>query len=92
MGSRDHVPNPTAQEVRPTTSWHKLRKRVHLLCFVAFLALPFLNVVRFDIPRERFHVFGYELWINEFAIIVFAIMFLMLLVVAASIFYGRLFC
>src|ERR1039458_3489386 len=92
MGSRDHVPNETGQEARPTTSWHKLRKRVHLLCFLAFLALPFLNVVRFDIPKERFYFAGYELWINEFAIIFFAMMFLMFLVVAASVFYGRLYC
>ena len=63
-------------------SWHKLRKRIHLLCFVIFLALPFLNVVRFDIPKERFYFAGYELWINEFAIIFFAMMFLMFLVVA----------
>ena len=92
MGSRDHVPNETGQEARPTTSWHKLRKRIHLLCFLVFLALPFLNVVRFDIPKERFYFAGYELWINEFAIIFFAMMFLMFLVVAASVFYGRLFC
>ena len=41
-----------------------------------FLALPFLNVVRFDIPRQRFYFAGVELWINEFAIIFFALMFL----------------
>lgn len=73
-------------------NWHRLRKRVHLLCFLAFLALPFLNVVRFDIPKERFYFAGYELWINEFAIIFFAMMFLMFLVVASSVFYGRVYC
>ena len=31
-------------------SWHKLRKRIHLFCFLAFFALPFFNIVRFDIP------------------------------------------
>ena len=78
--------------VSVSLSWHKLRKRIHLLCFVAFLALPFLNVVRFDIPKERFYFAGYELWISEFAIIFFALMFLMFLVVASSVFYGRVFC
>ena len=73
-------------------SWHKLRKRVHLACFLAFLALPFLNLVRFDIPRQRFYFAGYELWISEFAIIFFALMFLMFLVVASSVFYGRIYC
>jgi cytochrome c oxidase accessory protein FixG len=73
-------------------NWHRIRKRVHLACFLAFLALPFLNVVRFDIPRQRFYFFGYELWINEFSIIFFALMFLMFLVVASSVFYGRVYC
>ncbi|MEO8595804.1 MAG: 4Fe-4S dicluster domain-containing protein [Candidatus Solibacter sp.] len=73
-------------------NWHKLRKRIHLLCFLAFLALPFLNIVRFDIPKQRFYFAGYELWINEFAIIFFAMMFLMFLVVASSVFYGRVYC
>src|SRR3954470_9504738 len=73
-------------------NWHKLRKRIHILCFLIFLALPFLNLVRFDIPKERFYFAGYELWINEFAIIFFVLMFLMFLVVASSVFYGRIYC
>jgi cytochrome c oxidase accessory protein FixG len=75
-----------------TRSWHSLRKTIHLLCFLAFLILPFCNVVRFDIPRQRFYFAGYELWINEFAIVFFALMFLMFLVVASSVFYGRVYC
>jgi len=77
---------------RSFRSWHYLRKRIHLLCFAAFLALPFLNLIRFDIPRERFYFVGYELWISEFGIIFLALMFLMFLVVASSVFYGRVFC
>ena len=73
-------------------SWHHLRKRVHLICTLLFVALPFLNVIRFDIPRQRFYFFGYDLWINEFAIIFFALMFLMFLVIAMSVFYGRVYC
>src|SRR4051794_2912474 len=73
-------------------SWHQLRKRIHLGCFLVFLALPFLNVIRFDIPRQRFYFFGYELWINEFGIVFFAMMFLMFLVIAASVLYGRVYC
>src|SRR4051812_5505284 len=72
--------------------WHRIRKRVHLACTVLFVALPFLNVMRFDIPRQRFYFFGFELWINEFAIVLFALMFLMFLVVASSVFYGRVYC
>ena len=48
--------------------------------------------MRFDIPRQRFYFAGYELWISEFAIIFFALMFLMFLVVVSSVFYGRVYC
>ncbi|MBS1858020.1 MAG: 4Fe-4S binding protein [Acidobacteria bacterium] len=74
------------------TTWHKLRKRIHLLCVLIFIALPFFNFMRFDIPRERFYFFGKELWINEFAIIFFALMFLMFVIVLSSVFYGRIYC
>jgi polyferredoxin len=74
------------------TNYQRLRKTVHLLCFLAFLAVPFLNLMRFDIPRQRFYFAGYELWINEFGIIFFALMFLMFLVVVSSMFYGRIYC
>jgi len=73
-------------------NWHRLRKRVHLLCFAIFLALPFLNVVRFDIPRERFYFAGQELWIGEFVVVFFTLMFLLFLVIAFSVFYGRVYC
>lgn len=73
-------------------SWHRLRKAVHLACFLLFLSLPFLNVVRFDIPRQRFYFAGRELWINEFGIVFFALMFLMFVVVVSSVFYGRVYC
>lgn len=76
----------------PSSSWHRLRKKIHLICFLVFLALPFLDVIRADIPRQRFYFFGNELWINEFAIIFFAMMFLMFLVIASSVLYGRVYC
>jgi cytochrome c oxidase accessory protein FixG len=75
-----------------TRSWHQIRKFVHLFCFLAFVALPFFNLVRFDIPRQRFYFAGYELWINEFAIVFFALMFLMFVVIVSSVFYGRVYC
>ena len=38
--------------------------------------------MRFDIPRQRFYFFGHELWISEFGIVFFSMMFLMFLVAA----------
>jgi cytochrome c oxidase accessory protein FixG len=72
--------------------YHRKRKLIQLGCFLIFLALPFFNVMRFDIPRQRFYFAGYELWINEFAIIFFSLLFLLYVVAAASMLYGRVYC
>lgn len=76
----------------PKYNWHRLRRIIHVLCVLVFVSLPFFNVVRFDIPRERFYFAGFELWINEFAIIFFSMMFLLFVVTAASMLYGRVYC
>ncbi|MBI1760941.1 MAG: 4Fe-4S binding protein [Acidobacteria bacterium] len=73
-------------------TYHRKRKLIQLGCFLIFLALPFLNVMRFDIPRQRFYFAGYELWINEFAIIFFSLLFLLYVIAAASMLYGRIYC
>ncbi len=72
--------------------YHGMRKAIHLVCFLIFVALPFSNFMRFDIPRQRFYFAGHELWINEFAIIFFSLLFLMFLISAAALFYGRIYC
>ncbi|MBN8729490.1 MAG: 4Fe-4S binding protein [Acidobacteria bacterium] len=74
------------------TVYHRIRKRVHLIFFLIFVALPFFNVMRFDIPRQRFYFAGFELWINEFAIIFFALMFFMFVIAASAILHGRVYC
>jgi len=73
-------------------SFHRLRKAVHVVCVIAFFSLPFANLVRFDIPRQRFYFFGYELWISEFSIIFFSMMFLMFVIAAMAMLYGRVYC
>lgn len=73
-------------------SWHRMRKATHVVCFAIFLALPFLDIMRFDIPRQRFYFLGRELWISEFASIFFALMLLLFLISAAALFYGRIYC
>lgn len=76
----------------PKHTYHQIRKAIHIICILAFIALPFFNLMRFDIPHQRFYFFGNELWISEFAIIFFCLMFLMFLIVAASLLYGRVYC
>jgi len=84
--------NATPAAISAPPRYHAIRKRVHLICFLLFLALPFFDVMRFDIPRQRFYFAGQELWINEFAIIFFSLMFLMFVVVLSSVVYGRVYC
>jgi cytochrome c oxidase accessory protein FixG len=76
----------------PGTLYHRLRKRVHLLCFLVFLILPFFNMIRFDLPRQRFYFAGFALGIDEFAILFFTMMFLMFLVAASAVIHGRIYC
>lgn len=90
-GSPPRKPRP-APLAPPRFTYHRIRKAVHLACFLAFVALPFTDFMRFDIPNQRFYFAGAELWINEFAIIFFALMFLLFVLVAVSMLYGRMYC
>lgn len=89
------VATPLRKELPPVLkpgARHTLRKRIHLLCFFIFCALPFFNVMRFDIPRQRFYFAGVQLWIGEFGIVFFTMMFLLFVVVGLSMVYGRVYC
>ena len=83
---------PSGKALPIHNTYHRKRKLIQLICFLIFLALPFFNVMRFHIPRQRFYFAGYELWINEFAIIFFSLLFLLYVIAAASMLYGRVYC
>ena len=72
--------------------YHHVRKAIHLFCVIIFFTLPLSNLIRFDIPNQRFYFFGQELWISEFATIFFTLMFLMFVIFAMSMLYGRMYC
>ncbi|MBS1791455.1 MAG: 4Fe-4S binding protein [Acidobacteria bacterium] len=74
------------------STYHRYRRIIQFSCFLIFMALPFFNVMRFDIPRQRFYFAGYELWINEFGILFFSMLFMLYVVAAASMLYGRIYC
>ncbi|HVM91250.1 MAG TPA: 4Fe-4S dicluster domain-containing protein [Terriglobales bacterium] len=89
--------SPAPKKARPTPidpgfHYHRLRKTVHVICVSIFFLLPLTNLMRIDIPRQRFYFFGYELWISEFAIIFFSMMFLMFVVAAMAMLWGRVYC
>jgi len=96
--SIQEAPTPKAKVERlpplppAETVYHRIRKRFHLAFFLCFVAAPFTNLMRFDIPRQRFYFAGQELWISEFAIIFFAMMFLMFVIAASAIIHGRIYC
>ncbi len=74
-----------------STFYHLFRKAIHLVCVLVFFALPLSNLMRFDIPHQRFYFFGQELWISEFATIFFTLMFLLFVIIAMSMLYGRVY-
>ena len=80
------------QPIEPPKGYHAGRKRMHLFCFLIFCALPFFDIVRFDIPKQRFYFAGQELWISEFGIIFLTLMFLLFCIVAVSMVFGRMYC
>ncbi len=93
MGSRTVAKPPAVpRSAPPRSTYHRFRKWFHFVCFLIFCALPFFNVMRFDIPKQRFYFAGYELWINEFGILFFAMMFLLFVIAAAAMVYGRVYC
>jgi cytochrome c oxidase accessory protein FixG len=89
-------PRPNCANSTPSlqhsTNYHRFRKAIHVFCVFVFFALPLSNLMRFDIPRQRFYFFGQELWISEFATIFFTLMFLLFVIVAMSMLYGRVYC
>jgi cytochrome c oxidase accessory protein FixG len=98
------IPEPTPVKPKPVNkerlaplpppewSYHRVRKWIHFACFLIFLALPFLNVMRFDLPRQRFYFAGFELGISEFSILYFTLLFLLFVIVAVALIYGRIYC
>ncbi|MFB3813858.1 MAG: 4Fe-4S dicluster domain-containing protein [Terriglobales bacterium] len=91
-GPAARSPLPKVRPQAKRLSYHRFRKTIHLVCVLIFFTLPLSNLVRFDVPRQRFYFFGYELWISEFAIIFFSLMFLLFLVAAMAMLYGRVYC
>lgn len=81
------------QPLPPPERRHRpFRRKVQGACFLIFLLLPLLDLMRIDIPRQRFWFAGVELYVSEFSIIFFAMMFLMFVVAGMAIIYGRIYC
>jgi len=64
---------------------------------VVVIGLPFLTIkgesaVRFDVPDLQLHFFGSIIWMEEFFIVLIALIFLSLLIILITISLGRIWC
>jgi len=87
------TPRPAPPKVTiPGSRYHRVRKTVQTICVLLFILLPLFDIMRVDIPRQRFYFFGVELWISEFAILFLTMMFFWILIAAMAMIYGRFWC
>lgn len=73
------------------------RRIALLLQAVIIFGLPFLKIggesaLRFDLPSLRLHFFGRALWIQEFFIVLIAVLFFTFLIILVTILFGRIWC
>ena len=73
------------------------RRLVRALEAVIILGIPFLRIngesaLRFDIPSLRLHFFGLSLWMEEFFILLIAVIFLTFLFLLVTLLFGRVWC
>jgi polyferredoxin len=73
------------------------RQNVGRLLAAIFFILPYIKIggesaFRFDVPTLRFHVFGVELWMQDFILVLLATGFSMALFLLMTFVYGRVWC
>jgi cytochrome c oxidase accessory protein FixG len=81
----------TNRRIRPC------RRIAEALQALLILGIPFVRIggesaLRFDIPSLRLHVFGTSLWMDEFFIVLIAIIFFTFLIVFITLLFGRIWC
>ncbi|MDZ7291571.1 MAG: 4Fe-4S binding protein [candidate division KSB1 bacterium] len=74
------------------TTYKSKRHLTLLLSTVFIIILPFLNILRLDIPTLRFYFLNSVLWIDEFYLLFLVVMLLLWIIVIFSMIYGRVWC
>jgi len=77
--------------------FHRYRRVTGVLLLAALIGMPFWKVhgesaFRFDIPSLRLLLFGTEVWLQDFFIVLIAVIFLTFLGVFITNLFGRLWC
>ena len=73
------------------------RRLAAILQAAVILGLPFIRIngesaLRFDVPSLRLHFFGVSLWMEEFFLVLMAIVFFTLLLFLVTLLFGRIWC
>ncbi|HUI67635.1 MAG TPA: 4Fe-4S dicluster domain-containing protein [Nitrospirota bacterium] len=80
-----------------SNKFHRLRRFSGAVLLFILISLPFLRIhgesaFRFDIPSLRLLIFGTEIWLADFFIILIAVIFLTFLTIFTTTIFGRLWC
>jgi len=81
-------------KIKKIQPWRRFAEAVQA---VIIIGLPFLKIkgesaLRFDVPTLRLHFFGTSIWMEEFFIVLVAVMFLTLLIAFITLMFGRIWC
>jgi cytochrome c oxidase accessory protein FixG len=80
-----------------TRKFHWYRRVSGILFLVILIGLPFLRIhgesaFRFDVPSLRLLFFGTSIWMQDFFIVLIAVIFLTFLILFATTVLGRVWC
>ena len=73
-------------------TYHRKRRLVQALSTIAIVALPFLDILRLDVPTLKFYFFSSVLWVDEFYLLFLVVMLILWVIVMFSMLYGRVWC
>ncbi len=80
-----------------TRKFHRLRRISRSILLIILIGLPFLRMngesaLRFDVPTLRLLFFGTAIWMQDFFIVLIAMIFLTFLVLFTTTLFGRIWC
>jgi len=78
-------------------TFHGFRRLADALLLIILIGLPFVRLngesaLRFDVPTLRLLFFGTEIWMQDFFIVLVAVIFLTFLILFVTTILGRVWC
>ncbi len=71
------------------TPYRSERRLVQLVSTLIFAVMPFLNLLRMDIPTLKFYFLNTILWVDEFFLVFLVFMMAIWIIIIISMVYGR---